>query len=411
MRLEIRSRGVRSLRRGSLLLEAVVAMTILVSAIGILGAQLVGGMNMTVYAEEQTRAAQLVDRMLAFLELDPNTVTRFVAERQADGDFGKQFPEWFWRASAEEMEETKELEAERKLSRITIEILHQPGAGTGASLENAKVVRRLHMLKAAPGMIDLEKHFGVPADKVATIKELLAGIAPAALLENGEIDLRVLMQTVGMQDLFALMPLLSSMSEGGFAGMGGGGGGGIADMLGKSGMSPDDLLGMIQNSLGGEISPEMLQTLLGGLGGLEGLGDLSQLGDLSKLGNLTDLLGGAGGGQAAQILQFIQSQLGDQLSPEDLGRLMDMMGSMGGGGGTGGGKKGGGPGGSRTGGGRPGGPDGGKPGGGGFGDGDGGSVQIDERESGDKHHDIREIAEERIERNRQWNQHQNQNRK
>jgi hypothetical protein len=133
-------------RHAVLLLEVVVALAVMVTAMGFLGAQLVGGIRMTMYAEEQTRAAQLADRMLALLELDPNTVARFVAERQADGDFGKQYPEWFWRAYAEELKETENLEEQRRISRITVEILHQPGAGRDADIEEAQVVRRLHLL-------------------------------------------------------------------------------------------------------------------------------------------------------------------------------------------------------------------------------------------------------------------------
>ena len=392
-------------RRAGLLLEAAVAMTVLVSAIGLLGAQLVGGMNMTVYAEEQTRASQLVDRMMALLELDPNTVTRFVTDKHADGDFGKQYPEWFWRATAEELEETKDLEAERKLNKITLEILYQPGAGTDANIENARVVRRLHLLKAAPGLIDLEKHFGVPAEKVETIKELLANIAPEALTENGEIDLRILMQSIGTQDLFALMPMLAGMGleNGGFAGAGGGAGG-IADLLSAQGLSVDDLAGLLQGGLPGGISPELIQSLLGNLGGLEGLdlsqlGNLSQLGDLSQLGNLQDLMGGGGGlGQTAQLLQFIQSQLGDQLTPEQLNLLMSSMGALGGGGGGRGGGRGGpggGPGGGR------GGPGGGGPG---VGPGGRGGDRGISENAGDERPDVRRLAEDRLERNRQWRQ-------
>ena len=171
---------------------------------------------MTIFAEEQTRAVQMADRMLAFLELDPNTVQRFVTERQADGDFGKQYPEWFWRAYAEELEETEQLEEQRKLSRITIEILYEPGAGESANLESAPPwFVHCTCSKAAPGTIDLEKDFGVPAEKVEEIKELIAGIAPEAFTEDGELDIRALMQYTGIEDLFALMPMLAGMSEGG----------------------------------------------------------------------------------------------------------------------------------------------------------------------------------------------------
>jgi hypothetical protein len=291
-----------------LLLEVVVALTIMVAAMGILGAQLASGIRMTQEAEQQTRAAQLTDRMLALLELDPNTVARFVTERQADGDFGEQHPEWFWRAYAEELEETEELEEQRRLSRVTIEILHQPGVGEDADIEEARIVRRVHMLKAAPAMIDLADDFGVPADKVETITELIAGIAPDAINENGEIDLRVLMQYTGAEDLFALLPMLAGMTDGGF------GGGDLAGLLGGQGLSGDAIGSFLESGVGGAIPADMIQGLLSGAGG-----------DFSA-------------GDADAILQMIQSQLGGQLGPEELNLLLSNIGQGGFGGGRGGGR-------------------------------------------------------------------------
>ena len=338
-------------RRGVLLLEVIVALTIMVSAMGLLGAQLVGGIKMTMYAEEQTRAAQLADRMLALLELDPNTVTRFVAEREADGDFGEQYPEWFWRAYAEELEETEDLEQEQRLSRVTIEILHQPGVGLDADIEDARAVRRLHLLKAAPAMIDLEEDFGVPAEKVETIMELIASIAPDAITETGEIDIRVLMQFTGIEDLFALMPMLAGLAGGGF------GDENLAGLLGGEGLSSDVINSFLEAGLGGDISPDMIQGLLSGAGG------------------------DFGAGNADAILQMIQSQLGGQLSADDLNFLLSNIGQGGLGGGRGGdrGGRGGGRGGER------------------------GSVGDRPAEGEERPpRDIRDLDRERDERNREW---------
>jgi len=361
------------LHRAVLLLEVVVALAVLVSAMGLLGAQLVGGIQTTIYAEEQTRAVQMADRMLAFLELDPNTVQQFVIERQADGDFGEQYPEWFWRAYAEELEETEALEEQRKLSRVTIEILYQPGVGEDADVEQARVVRKLHMLKAAPGTIDLEKDFGVPANKVEQIKELIAGIAPEAFTEDGELDIRALMQYTGIEDLFTLMPMLAGMTDGGLAGMGGGAGD-LAGFIGGQNFSPEDLTGLLQGNLPDGLSLEMIQTFLNSAGGLEGLGDLGDLGDLANLAgsadinSIADQLGGGGG--MGEVLKFIQSQLGSQLSADELNQLMGAIGQPGvGNGGRGGEGNGGGRGG---------------------------------RGGGDRRPTIQDLADERNERNREW---------
>jgi hypothetical protein len=274
----------RSRIRAVLLLEVVVALAVMVTAMGFLGAQLVGGIKMTMYAEEQTRASQLADRMLALLELDPNTVERFVAERKADGDFGAQYPEWFWRASAEELKETQDLEEQQRLSRVTVEILHDPGAGRDADIDEARVVRQLHLLKAAPGTIDLEKDFGVPAEQVESIMDAIREYWPGAITETGEIDLRVLMQSTSIEDLFMLMPMFAGLAGqsfgdgslgpfggGGFPGLPGGGAlpGGLGDLFNMNdigNLSPDQITALL-NAVGGlQLSDEQLRTLLASIG-------------------------------------------------------------------------------------------------------------------------------------------------
>lgn len=273
----------RSRVRAVLLLEVVVALAVMVTAMGFLGAQLVGGIRMTMYAEEQTRAAQLADRMLALLELDPNTVERFVAEREADGDFGEQYPEWFWRAYAEELEETENLEEEQRLSRVTVEILHQPGVGRDADIDEARVVRRLHLLKAAPGTIDLEEDFGVPAGQVESIMDAIREYWPDAITETGEIDLRVLMQNTSIEDLFMLMPMLAGLAGGQFGDgnpLGSLGGedlpglsdalpGGLGDLFNLDdigNLSPDQITALLNAIEGLQLGDEQLRTLLGSIG-------------------------------------------------------------------------------------------------------------------------------------------------
>jgi len=260
-----------ALRRGVLLLEVVVALAVMVTAMGFLGAQLVGGIKMTMYAEEQTRATQLVDRMLALLELDPNTVARFVAEREADGDFGEQYPEWFWRAYAEELEETENLEEEQRLSRVALEILHQPGVGRDADIDEARVVRRLHLLKAAPGTIDLEEDFGVPAEQVESIMDAIREYWPDAITETGEIDLRILMQNTSIEDLFMLMPMfagLAGQSFGGDGSLGSFGGEGFPGLPGGDAL-PGGLGDLLNSGDIGNLSPEEIAALLNAVGGLQ----------------------------------------------------------------------------------------------------------------------------------------------
>ena len=306
-------------RRAALLLEVVVAMTLMVMAMGLLGAQLVAGLQMTTYAEEQTRAAQLADRLLALLELDPNMVERFLAEREIDGDFGEQYPGWFWRALSEDFEEVagEEIEFEEELGkfgRVTIEILHQSDPDRVDDVEDARLVRRLHMLKAARGTIDPERDFGMPAEQAEMLK---ANLPPDVLTEEGEIDVARLVQYTNVEDLFALLPMFMTLMQQGGAleGMGGSlSAEDLTDLIDRGGLAPDELAGMIS---GGDF-------------------------------------GGAGEGGMGAVADMIRSQLGGQLSEEELAGLLSNIGQGGqrgggfggdeprGGAGEGGGRRGGG---------------------------------------------------------------------
>lgn len=297
------ARNVGCSRGAALLLEVVVALTVMVTSMGLLGAQLVGGLRMTEYAEELTRATQLADRVLALLELDPNTVDRFVEQREADGDFGEQYPGWFWRAYAEEVEETvvtvggteEEVTEEDRLSRVTIQILHQTDQERLDDIEDAWVVRQLHVLRAARGTVDLERDFGVPAEKAELLK---ANLPPEVLTEDGEIDFGKLVRFTGLEDLFTLLPMIMALTEqgGGLPGLDEGfPAGDLAELFGGGGASREELEGLI-----------------------------------------TSVGGGIGGNDA--IRELIQSQIGDQLSEEQLNSLLNSIGGGGAGGPIGGGR-------------------------------------------------------------------------
>ncbi len=276
------TRTCRFHARAVLLLEVVVALAVMVSAMGLLGAQLVGGIKMTMYAEEQTRATQLADRMLAVLELDPNTLQRFFEDREIDGDFDEQYVGWFWRATVEELPD------DENLGRVTIEILHQRGYDSREDIEDAQVVRTLHMLKANPGRIDLAEDFGIPEEHLETLREVMPDLDPAALdpLALVSLDPETLLELLPV-----ILPLLQQFGM---------------DKL-PQGVTPD----MLNDLLGGGFSP----------------GDLSGLISGADLGSL-------GGGGNDAILQLIQSQLGGQLSEEDLNQLLSSIGQGGFGGGS-----------------------------------------------------------------------------
>jgi hypothetical protein len=197
--------------RAALLLEVVVALTIMVAAMGMLGAQLVSGMRMTGEAEQLTRAAQLADRMLAVIELDPNTVQRFFEQREIDGNFESdtypQYRGWFWRAMVEELPDNQEL------GRVTIEILHQRGFENAEDIEEARVVRTLHLLKANPGRINLAEDFGVPEEQLDLLSQMIPipGVDPTALDPQALVSLDPEML---LELLPIILPLLQQFSGG-----------------------------------------------------------------------------------------------------------------------------------------------------------------------------------------------------
>ena len=114
-------RGTR--RKAALLLEVVVAFGIVTAALGMLGAQLSGGLQMVQYAEQQTRASELADRILALLELDQTLQQQIFVDNKTDGDFGTEYPGWFWRILVEPTETVG-------LGMVSLEILFDAKLGT-----------------------------------------------------------------------------------------------------------------------------------------------------------------------------------------------------------------------------------------------------------------------------------------
>lgn len=266
-------------RRAALILEVIIALTVFVLASGLLAAELVNGMQLTGRADAQMRANQLADRMLALLELDPNLTAQLSQELQTHGDFGKSYPRWFWRATVEPLQNVD------GLGLVSLELLYQGDPNDPENYETAGVVRHLHVLKAAPGRVDLAKDFGVDQEAVDALSQSLpiAGIDPTALDPQA-------IAALDPQTLLAILPTLMQL---------------------------------LPQLSGGNFSPDMLASLMGGMGG-----------------------GGAGGSQQDAIMALIKQQLGDQISDEQLQQIMNGLGQ------GGGGQFGGGPGGGRGGGGR-----------------------------------------------------------
>lgn len=304
--------------RAALLLEVVVALTVLVAVLGLLGAQLVNGLKMLDQAREQYRATQLVERPLMKLDLDDLDVEQFLADREAQGDFDIQYPGWFWRATAEETDIPG-------LWRVTLEILHQRDPEQLDDIDSARVVQTVHLLKAQPVRVSLVRDFGMTEEQAQQLADALPvdfdplDFNPAEIANA--LDAETLLEA--MPALMPLMPVLvanrsvqpppdvTPVTAAGGAGSPGGAGG------------PGELAGGLNPQGGGPI-PTGGQGQAGGRGqGAAGANGLSNLDSLVR-----QFLPGAGDAEIAAIRDLIQQQIGDQIPPEQLNALLGMIGPM-----------------------------------------------------------------------------------
>lgn len=231
------------MRRAALLLEVVVALTVLVAAMGLLGAQLVGGLELTRQSEQELRASLLSDRIVALVELDPNLQRRIAETPEGEelvDAFGPEYPGYFFGVTSEPVEQ--ELQ---ELHLITIRVLHQPSVEQPDSLDGVATMRTVALLKAAPGTIDLVSQAGLSEEQAEQLRQTI----PIAGFDPHAVDLHQLV-SLDPQALLEMLPALTAL-------MGQLGTGGLTELLGQLGQdglpsqlqgagSPDDLANTIR---------------------------------------------------------------------------------------------------------------------------------------------------------------------
>jgi hypothetical protein len=240
-------------RRAALLLEIVVALAVLVTAIGLLGAQLVGGLNMTSYSEEQLRASLLADRLLALVQLDPDMQRRMTEDDEIEDEFGKEYPGYYWRVTTEPLDP----EHADELKLVTIQVLYQADAelqDSKSGISSATVLRKLALFKGKPGTVNLVEQAGLSEEQAEELRQAIPipGFDPTA------IDLQQLMSLLTTDQIMELLPMLAPLLQqiaGGklpadLSGLAGQLGGALGpDALG--GATPEDLANTIQQAVGG----------------------------------------------------------------------------------------------------------------------------------------------------------------
>jgi hypothetical protein len=249
-------------RRGaSLLLEVVVAIAILTTAMGFLGAQLVRGLEMTEYNEEQLRAAQMTDRILALIAFDPEVQQYLFAaeEEQSEYDFDStdelaywglrnRYPDYLWRATAERVDPDSD-----ELYCVEVAIYHQPDPDLQGNFDDAKLVRRIAFLRAKPASINLEElneqmlqEQGVSEELMAQIPDLLGLLGG---FETNNVPIQQLIAMLDEETLRTYMPLIQQL---------------LGELAG--GGLPGDL-GALAGQLGGGAAEQAVMEALQGAGG------------------------------------------------------------------------------------------------------------------------------------------------
>ncbi len=231
------SKRARS-RRGVLLLEVIVALTIMVTALGLLGAQLIGGVRMIEEAEQQSRAAQIADRLMArlevdrenfFLEVEPDITTEGDAKVWS-GRFGDAYVGYFWRRVEAPVDPEN---IDNGLRVVTIQVLRQNDPERPELIDGAAVVRELHMLQAAEeeGRIDMAEDFGATQTELDFFGSLTeqfgldpASFDPQEFVQALPRDPAELIALVAANP--ALLQLFQTLGSGVLAGGGAGGAGG-----------------------------------------------------------------------------------------------------------------------------------------------------------------------------------------
>lgn len=194
------------MRRGIALLEVVVAVSILVVAMGVVGAAFRNGQQNVLLADRMMRATNMTERLLTHMELGLVSA----GEQEQSGGFGEEAePGMSWKA---EVNPDPTLPG---LLRVTIHIYM--GDPEGSENEHQKLLTTT-VLRAEPRTINLETDFGFTAEQMDMLTQAIPG--GEALLDPTSFDPRTIAQ-LDLETLKELIPTLMA-ALGGNMGAGGG---------------------------------------------------------------------------------------------------------------------------------------------------------------------------------------------
>jgi hypothetical protein len=238
-------------RRAALLLEVVVALAVLVAAIGLLGAQLAGGLDMTLHAEEELRATLLADRIVALVQMDPELQRRMAESEDLEDEFGKELPGYYWRLHIEPVDR----EHPDELKLVVIEVLYQSDPQlqeSTAGISSATVLRRLALFKGKAGTLNLVEQAGLTDEQAEELRQSI----PIPGFDPTSVDLQQLMSMFTTDEIMQLLPMLGPLLQQIAGGNVSTDLAGLAGQFGEQlatgslqGMSTEDLAGAIRQAV------------------------------------------------------------------------------------------------------------------------------------------------------------------
>lgn len=194
-------------RRGALLLEVILSLTILFMGMAVVGIQMRTSIIAGYENERLTQALMLAEAKLGQLDVGAINLQRDMSsDGVIEGDFGMSFPGFFYRFTIEPHDDLEDI------FEVTTDILYGPPEydREPGNIEDSKVVLTLYSFRPTPPTLNLQRDFGVTDDQM---EELAAALPPD--LDPAEFSPRAFAD-MDLATMLELMPLFLEVFGQGF---------------------------------------------------------------------------------------------------------------------------------------------------------------------------------------------------
>lgn len=192
-----RRRGRLRPRPGYLLLEALVATTLMVLGLAVIGTQVQKAYFESMKLERLTRAQMLAESKLA--ELDTGLVDFNSFDEEMEEPFGPLFPDYGYRIRVQRT-------ITEGLNQVRLQILYFPRNyhREEFDFDRAQVLYDLYTFRMAPRPIDLQADYGMDEESITKFNDMMGAVG--AEFDGYNFPLQQFMRTA---DIEAIMKLLS----------------------------------------------------------------------------------------------------------------------------------------------------------------------------------------------------------